>query len=438
MNRRKYSFQLFVSYIQMTISIIIPILLTPYMTEKLGSEMYGLWVLLSSIMVYFALSGLGFSTTLLKEISKNPDQETTNRYINTVLGFSLFMIIISSLVFVLILMNLDTLFIMSDTIIVSAKITFSIIYAIFVTGFMLSVFSTLLFAKGLLHIQSYIGIVQSIIAALLMGIVLYFGYSIVEIALVNLLVIMLSSLTTYMIVRKKVAFQIDKKYFDLKLLREMLTPSLHYLFISVGALIVLYSDNIVISSFLGLSYVAVYAIGYKLVDVSQKLLFKVVDIMIPDVAKMYGNHEYEKVLRLHNKMLLVSTTLGLFGYGILFFWGVDIIELWVGKEFTISTDIFRVFVLFGLWHTWVHVSAIFIVAMGIHKETSYMGMLDAILNVVLSIVLLQYYGLLGVALGTLIAHLLTNGWFTNYWFYKKIYSSIKQKAIKRSPRGVVT
>ncbi len=80
-------------------------------------------------------------------------------------------------------------------------------------------------------------------------------------------------------------------------------------------------------------------------------------------------------------------------------------------------------------HAGVHVSAIFIVAMGLHRETSYMTMLDACLNVVFSIVFLKYYGLFGVALGTLLAHLVTSGWFTSWWFYKQINIKIKENSM---------
>jgi O-antigen/teichoic acid export membrane protein len=207
----------------------------------------------------------------------------------------------------------------------------------------------------------------------------------------------------------------------------MFIPSLHYFFITSTAMVVLYSDNILISSLVGLSSVAIYSIGYKLVDMTQKILFKIVDILIPDISKLYSNGEYQTILRLHNKILLLSAVAAFVGYYILFCWGVDIIRLWVGKEFTIDQNIFNIFLLFGLWHTWVHVSAIFIIAMGIHKETSYMGMIDAVLNILLSIVFFQSYGLYGIALGTLVAHLLTNGWFTNYWFYKNIKLLIEKE-----------
>lgn len=413
----------------MAISILIPIFLTPYMTSTLGHEIYGLWILLSSMMIYFSLSSLGFGITLTKEISQTENSEMINKYLSTMFIFLILMSFIITIIFMILLINFNSFFVISNDILYTAKITFIIIFTMFIVNSITSIFNALLFAKGMLHIQSTLGIIQAIISAILTFLVLYYGYSIVAIALVNLILTLLSAIVIFYITKSRIDFKITREYFDINILKSMAIPSFHYFFISLAAMVVLYSDNIVISSFLGLASVAVYSIGYRVVDISQKLLFQLVDIMIPDIAKLYGAGEYDKVLKLHNKVLALSILLGFTGYGILFYWGVDIIELWVGKEFTIDLEIFRVFVLFGLWHTWVHVSAIFIVAMGIHKETSYMGMLDAILNVLFSIILLQYYGLFGVALGTLIAHLMTNGWFTNYWFYKNIKLKINQKKI---------
>lgn len=196
-------------------------------------------------------------------------------------------------------------------------------------------------------------------------------------------------------------------YFGLTgLLKEMLKPSLHYFIITVSALIVLSSDNIIISSFIGIGSVAFYAIGYKLVDVSQKIFFKIVDVMIPDIARLDKERNYNAILKLHNKMLFLSIFLGLVGYGILFFYGIDFLQWWVGKKYVLDENIFRIFIAFGMVHAGVHVSAI--------------------LNVVLSIILLRYYGLLGVAMGTLLAHLLTSGWFTTWWFYKQIHMKVKE------------
>ena len=55
--------------------------------------------------------------------------------------------------------------------------------------------------------------------------------------------------------------------------------------------------------------------------------------------------------------------------------------------------------------------------LGIHKRFAYMGLVEALLNLILSYTFYQYLDLTGIALGTLIAHLLTNGWFGYYEFF---------------------
>jgi O-antigen/teichoic acid export membrane protein len=60
-------------------------------------------------------------------------------------------------------------------------------------------------------------------------------------------------------------------------------------------------------------------------------------------------------------------------------------------------------------------------AMGLHKEVSWVVLIEAVLNVLLSVLLAKEYGLIGIAMGTLIAHIITNNWFTPYWFYRNLH-----------------
>ena len=431
MNKKKYFVHLVSSYSQLIVGMIIPLLLTPYMVNKLGSEEYGLWVLLSSVIAYFGLSNLGFGTTLLKEVSQNKSREHLSTYVSTTIGFFMLISSIVFFVFLVVMLNLDNFFLITDELQKTAEITFTLLYFIFLVSFLSSAFNTLLFAKGMLHIQSAIGIVQSIVTALLIFAVLYAGHGIVMIATVNLVMALVGAVTVATIASKRVDFSLSRKYFDWELLKKMASPSMHYFFISIAVLVVFYTDNIIISSFMGLGAVAVYSIGYKLVDVAQKLLFKIVDVLLPNVAALYGDGKYREVLSLHNKLLAYTLLLGIPGYGILFFYGVDILKLWVGNKYAVDETILRVFVLFAFSHSWVHVSGLFIAAMGVHKTSSYIALTEAVLNIILSLILLHYYGLLGVALGTLFAGLLTSSWFGLYWFYKMIYRDIEnQKRIQ--------
>ncbi len=424
---KKYFNNIVTSYALMSIQIIIPILLVPYMLNKLDKDLYGIWVLFNTIIGYFGLTGFGFGTTFLKEVSKNNNVEYISKYLTSTLLFYCSMIPIALLLFLYLYYNLDTLFIVPVDYLFEAKIAFIIFFFVFSINFIFSLFGTLLFAKEMLYIQNYIAIVSSIITAVLISLVLFYNYSLIALALVNLFMTIVTSFFVYYVVKKNVNFKIAYKYFDLLLLKKMIKPSFHYFIITASAMIVLSSDNIVISSFIGVGSVTLYAIGYKLVSVSQNLLFKIVDIMIPDISRLYHKKKYNNILKLHNKMLFLSIVFGMIGYGFLAFYGIDILNWWVGTEYVINYNIFLIFIIFGILHAGVHVSAIFLVAMGEHKGTSYMTMLDAFLNIVFSIIFLHYYGLFGVALGTLVAHMLTSAWFTSWWFYRKINIGLNEK-----------
>jgi O-antigen/teichoic acid export membrane protein len=56
--------------------------------------------------------------------------------------------------------------------------------------------------------------------------------------------------------------------------------------------------------------------------------------------------------------------------------------------------------------------------MGVHKNLAIISLVEAVLNVFVSLILLPHWGLMGVALGTLISHVLTNGWYCFYLFNK--------------------
>jgi len=207
----------------------------------------------------------------------------------------------------------------------------------------------------------------------------------------------------------------------------MLQPSIHYFIIGIAVLVVFYTDNLIIGSFISLSAVAIYSLGYKIVDATQKVLFKISDVLLPNISVLYSEHKYSEILKLHNKIMLISVGLAIPAYSLLYFSNQLILSWWLGSDNVLDKDIMTLFIIFSLIHTWVHVSSIFVAAIGIHKETSYMALFEAFLNIALSILFLKIYGLFGVALGTLVAHILTNGWFVNYWFYRNINKLIKEK-----------
>ena len=59
-----------ITYINLIISTIIPLLYTPIMLRILGQEEYGLYSLSNSVISYLTLLNFGFGTAIIRFISK--------------------------------------------------------------------------------------------------------------------------------------------------------------------------------------------------------------------------------------------------------------------------------------------------------------------------------------------------------------------------------
>jgi len=428
--KKAYSKDLITSYLVMGITIIIPLVLTPMLLNKLGAEQYGLWILLTTILAYFQLSNLGLSTTLLKEISDNKNFEDTSKLISTTIFFFLIVFFIVSFIFLFLFLNINSFFQINENLITTARGVFILMFIIFGINLIASIFDNILFAKKLLYVKNLIILVSTLASAIFTIVILELGYGLIEIALINLSLSIITGILYFFISSKITKFKITYKLFDFALLKSMFKPSIYYFIISVSIMVSFYSDNIIISSYIGLGSVAIYAVAYKVVKLVEQIIFKITDILFPDISRMYKNAKYSELLAKHNKVLLYSMFLAISGYGFLLLFGTKIIALWVGAKYTIDLSVFYYLIAFAFVHTWNHVSSVFIMAMGLHKEVSYSVLIEAILNVILSIILLKYYGLAGVAMGTFFAHILTNNWFVVFWFYKNIYR-LKNAQIKK-------
>ncbi len=429
--KNNYKLNLSTSYIQRFISIVLPLAVTPYILNGLGQSQYGLWVLLTSITAYFGLSSFGFTTTMLKDSSSNlKDFQKLSKIVSVTFFSFLFFSLLALVVFIVIYFNLENLFTIEEDLVDISRNTFFITFLIFIASFFASVFDTLIFASNRLYLKNIVDIVKNILVALSNVYVVYLGYGIYEIALVSFAITLIYLMIVVYLSKQGLSYLISWKYFEMKLFKDMLKPSIHYFIISIAVLIVFYTDNLIIGSFISLSAIAVYSLGYKLLDAVQKVLFKISDVLMPNISVLYAEGKYSEILKLHNKIMMISIGLAIPVYIVLYFLNQWILTLWLGSANVLSQEIMTLFILFSFIHTWVHVSAIFVAAIGIHRETSYVALLEAFLNIVLSIVFLKIWGLFGVALGTLIAHILTNGWFVNYWFYKNINKFIKQNSME--------
>jgi O-antigen/teichoic acid export membrane protein len=83
-------------------------------------------------------------------------------------------------------------------------------------------------------------------------------------------------------------------------------------------------------------------------------------------------------------------------------WGKPFIEVWMGTEYLDAYPVLAILVLgvtFALWQT-ISINLLFGISK--HKIIAVLNTIEGVANLLLSILLARYYGLIGVALGTFI------------------------------------
>jgi O-antigen/teichoic acid export membrane protein len=89
----------------------------------------------------------------------------------------------------------------------------------------------------------------------------------------------------------------------------------------------------------------------------------------------------------------------------------DLIALWLGSEYVLPDPV--VWATVGNFYVYgsLHPVMVYRTGTGMFRETRYILVVTAILNICLSVALGSAYGIAGVLVATIIARLLTNAWF---------------------------
>jgi len=413
------------NYGKMLITIFISIFLTRILFLGLSREEYGFWALLWSIFGYSLLLDFGFGTAVQKytsECSVSKDWERYNRIVSTVFfTYAMFASLIVVFAFVLSL-NLRQIFgFSSENTEYFKKVTifFGVGSALcFPFGF----FTEILRGLQKMHTRN---IIQSSFIALNfvgMALMIHYQYNLKGMVFVALGTNLLSSLTMMVVVHKLIpSFRIRPRFYDKSLLRCVMGFSLFAYLITFTNLIILKTDQLVISIFGSVAMVAVYQISIRLADTYQKFSGQFLDNLGPVSASLFASGNRSKMaeimLQSNRLMGLISSMLVL----PLLVFVKPLLNIWLNLDHTAGM-ICAIILLFSMYILlFFRSSSVYVLLMANeHKILALIAGIEAIANLALSIVLIKLLpgflesrniliadsAIIGVALGTIIPNMI--------------------------------
>ena len=187
-------------------------------------------------------------------------------------------------------------------------------------------------------------------------------------------------------------------------------------------MIVLGTDNIIISKFFGLLSVGLYNNYSIIVNGITTLFSQVISTTTASVGNLLVSKNSEKKFDVFRKMRFLNSWISIFTAVSLLVIVQPFISIWVGEKYKL--DMFIVIaIVFNYFQTMqISIYNTFKDSAGIWREDKFVPLVQATLNIIFSIIFLKIFGLAGVFMGTIFCGLTL--WCYSYpkFVYKKLFS----------------
>lgn len=171
------------------------------------------------------------------------------------------------------------------------------------------------------------------------------------------------------------------------------------------------TDNIVLSTFIGLEIVGLYTNYYVFYTTINTLFAKVFGSVSHSLGNLHATSTKEHEYTIFRAVNLITMILGgTAGVGI-FVCADDFVLNWIGQEWVIPQPFS---LLMGLEIVTLAIRVAlskYRTTMGLFQQAKYRPLFGMIINLVVSVVLVRYWGICGVLVGTLAADWLTFMWY---------------------------
>lgn len=417
-----------ISYAYIFIALITTFILTKIQVSYLEREFYGILGLVNSTIGYIAILDLGVGQTITKYISEYRAKGEYKK-VNQISAYSfknyIVISIIGLFIGLIIMLYSQNIFKSLNN---HAMVIFNKCFFIALINVLLQIpaatFSSVLTAYNEFRNIKLLNIVKVLLRVLIVFIMLRMGLGLVSIFLVDLIINQLINISYYLLVKYKIHVNLDFTPISKELKKEL---SSYSFFVFLGIItdqIFWKTDSILLGIMSTTTSVAIFTVSSQIVSQYLNICSTFSSTFLPRIVEKIANGDGYKEL---NKFFIKSSRYQFMLTGIILisyiFLGGDFINFWVGERYT-EAYVYGAIIMVSLSIPMSQTTGYQILfALNKHKVRSVIYLFNAIINLVVSVLLFNYIGVIGVALATAISMILGNVIFMN--IYYKISLKIK-------------
>ena len=385
------------------VSLVVAFLLTPFVVRSLGDRTYGLWLLVAAFTGYLGLVDLGLATAVSRHIAAalgRGDRSDCQRIFST--SLQVFPLLGAACLVATCALGILGPILATDP---QEAALFSQVILILGIGMALSLmlqpYFGVLQALGRFDVMAGLDILTLGLRSVLIVVLFTAGYGVLAIAWVTSLSGLFHSVLGAYVSRRLLPWlRYERQPLRSVTTRMLFGYSFYMMIARVADNVRFNTDSLVITAFLGLSFVTPFGIAASLTQKFRDLMMALLGVLQPVYSRLEGEGDHERIkqtLFFATKVSMCVSTVIAFG---LIAWGGPFISRWMGPGYSSAYPCLVVLAVGWTIQFWQSPSVSLMYATSRHKFYAFTNTIEAVANLLLSLWWVVPMGIIGVALGT--------------------------------------
>lgn len=408
-----------ISYITIAFNIITGLLYTPWMISQIGQNNYGLYTLASSLISIFIID-FGIGQAVARFISKykaDGDQQSINNLLGIVYKLYLIMDVIVLAILIIVYFFINNIYAgLTPSELASFKVVYIIAATFSIISFPFTTLNGIFIAYEKFIYFKVCDLLNKILTVALMIMALLFGYGLYALVVINAICGLVIIAIKFFIIKTKTPIKVNFNYKSKIVLKDIFSFSTWSMIITIAEQLCFNITPTILGVVSNSANIAVFGIANTLEGYVFTFANAINGMFLPTVSRMVKKENSdENILQLMIKIGRIQ--LIIIGLIIIEFISVgkEFIILWMGKEYVTAYYCSILFILPSIISLTQEIANTTVVALNKVKQKSYVYIASSIINIVLSLILSQFLGVLGASISICISY------FVRYIFMNVIY-----------------
>ena len=395
------------SYTNLLITIVAGFIAVPIIENSVGKSYFGIYQFVFSLAAYSELMGLGLGKTVERYVSEYAVQKKSDRE-SLIVSMVISIYIIACMIFFaaafILYINFADIFNFTQNELSLARACFMIAAINGALNIPASVFQSFLRGRGKYSFVFNTGTIQVIARIFLVTFFINKGYGIFSIFLIDLILFQAANIFFAISAVKRYGIKIRLFDFERELFINLLKFSAFVFLGGIAETLYWSTDNIILGIYTSSAVIAEYALSQRLINYFYRYGTAFSGLFLPSIMEHHhGEDEQESNKKIVDLFTSASRHQGIItSFAVVNFivLGAHFIRLWVGDNYSM-TYVYTIIILLPFWMVLTQATGVEVLyVMKKHKVNTMIYLINAIINIIFTVILVQRIGPIGAAIAT--------------------------------------